>query len=81
AIAKTLNFQQAGEFYRSLSAQDQADLIRNLSGDLAKVRNVETSDIMLSHFYKADCQYGERLAKALKVEVKEIERRAALLQE
>ena len=53
AIAKTLNFQQAGEFYRSLSAQDEADLIRNLSGDLAKVRNVETRDIMLSHFYKA----------------------------
>lgn len=81
AIAKTLNFQQAGEFYRSLSAQDQADLIRNLSGDLAKVRNAETRDVMLSHFYKADRQYGERLAKALKVEVKGIERRAGLLQE
>jgi catalase len=63
--AKTLNFRQAGEFYRSLNAQDRDDLITNLSGDLKRVRNQDTLNIMLSHFWKADADYGKRLVKAV----------------
>ncbi|WP_184041620.1 catalase [Chitinivorax tropicus] len=80
-IAKTLNFRQAGEFYRSLSANDQKNLIANLSGDLAKVVSPETRDIMLSYFYKADANYGKALAKALKVDAAAIEQRASQLAE
>ncbi|MDF0604371.1 catalase [Neisseriaceae bacterium TC5R-5] len=81
AISKTLNFKQAGEFYRSLSTQEQADLIRNLAGDLVQVRNLETRDTMLSHFYKADAEYGTRLAQALQVNISTIQQRASLLKE
>jgi catalase len=65
AIAKTRNFVQAGEYYRSLSAQDQADLITALSADLNHVRNEANKYAMLAHFYKADADYGTRLAKAV----------------
>lgn len=78
-IAKTLNFKQAGEFYRALDAQNQDDLIANLSGDLAQVKNKVTQEIMLSYFYKADAQYGARLAKALGIDVTAIHQRAANL--
>jgi catalase len=80
-IAKTLNFRQAGEFYRSLSAQDRDDLIANLSGDLKAVKNVDTRDTMLSHFWKADADYGKRLAKALGVDGGKIASLAAALKE
>ena len=56
---------QAGEYYRSLSAQDKADLITALSADLNHVRNEANKYTMLSYFYKADADYGTRLAKAL----------------
>lgn len=65
-IAKTLNFRQAGEFYRSLSKKDQANLITNLAGDLGKVQNDTVKYTMLSHFYKADSGYGTEISKALR---------------
>lgn len=65
-IAKTLNFRQAGEFYRSLSADERRNLIANLAGDLGQVRDETTMYTMLSYFHKADADYGTRLAQALK---------------
>ncbi len=65
AIAKTRNFVQAGEYYRSLSAQDKADLVTALGADLNRVRNEANKYRMLSYFYKADADYGTRLAKAI----------------
>lgn len=65
-IAKTLNFRQAGEFYRSLSADERKSLIANLAGDLGQVRDETTMYTMLSYFHKADADYGTRLAQALK---------------
>ncbi|HEX7813670.1 catalase [Dyella sp.] len=64
AIKKTRNFVQAGEYYRSLSAQDKSDLIVALSADLNHVTDEANKYTMLSHFYKADADYGTRLAKA-----------------
>jgi catalase len=63
-IKKTLNFRQAGEFYRSLSAAERRNLIANLAGDLDAVPNAETKAIMLSYFYKADAEYGKALSTA-----------------
>ncbi|WP_235362760.1 catalase [Burkholderia sp. A9] len=64
AIGKTLNFRQAGEYYRMLSAQERQDLVTALSGDLSHVTNDANKYAMLSYFYKADADYGTRLARA-----------------
>ena len=64
-IAKIDNFEQAGDFYRGLSKQDQTNLIANMAGDLKQVRNSNIKEKMLSHFYKADVDYGTRLAAAV----------------
>ena len=69
AIDKKRNFLQAGEYYRALSAQDKADLIAALSGDLNQVTNEGDKYTMLSYFYKADADYGTRLAKAAHADV------------
>lgn len=80
-IAKTLNFRQAGDFYRSLSKPEQNNLIANLAGDLGQVKDEQTRYIMLSHFYKADAGYGEALAKALKADAAKVKGLAANLAE
>jgi catalase len=64
-IAKTLNFRQAGEFYRSLSDQEKKNLISNLAGDLGQVKSDDIRYAMLSHFYKADADYGNAITTAL----------------
>ncbi|GAA5445955.1 catalase [Microbulbifer sp. NBRC 101763] len=65
AIEKKLPFAQAGAFYRSLSPEERQNLIENLAGDLGKVRDDNTKHIMLSYFYQADNDYGQRLTKAV----------------
>jgi len=79
--AKTLNFRQAGEFYRSLPAAQQQNLVANLAGDLRQVKNETTRTIMVSHFYKADAAYGTALAAALGDKVAAAAQRAATLEE
>ncbi|KFG92532.1 catalase [Burkholderia paludis] len=69
AIRKTLNFRQAGEYYRTLSAQERQDLLTALSGDLNRVKNDTNKYTMLSYFYKADADYGTRLARATHADV------------
>lgn len=80
-IARTMNFRQAGEFYRSLGAQDRDDLIANLSGDLKRVTNADSRNTMLSHFWKADADYGKRLVKAVGGDAGKIAALAASLKE
>lgn len=80
-ISKTLNFRQAGEFYRSLNKQEQANLIANLAADLGQVRNEATRNTMLSYFYKADSGYGQAISKVLNANVADIARLAAQLHE
>ncbi len=76
-IKKEMNYAQAGKQYRSYTESEKANLIKNLAGDLGQVKDVETMRIMVSHFYKADADYGTRLAKALGVDLKPIKRLAA----
>ncbi|MFO0880079.1 MAG: catalase [Gemmataceae bacterium] len=73
-IRKTLNFQQAGELYRSFTTAERENLIRNLAGDLGKVRNSTVKTRMVSHFYQADVDYGTRLAEAVGVDLTEVKR-------
>ncbi|QCR21477.1 catalase [Pontibacter sp. SGAir0037] len=71
-ISKQNNFAQAGELYRSLSEADKKHLISNLAGDLGQVQNKEIVTRMVSHFYQADADYGNRLIKALKLNQKDV---------
>lgn len=64
-ITKTNDFEQAGDYYRSLSKQDQDNLIKNLTGDLGQVTDKEIQKKMITYFYRADRDYGMRVAKAL----------------
>ena len=81
AIHKTLDFRQAGEYYRSLSSADKTDLITSLSNDLVRVTNDENKYAMLSYFYKADPDYGSRLARASHADVARVRDAAAHLSE
>ena len=80
-IAKTLNFRQAGDFWRSLSKKDQASLIANLAGDLGRVTNDAVKYAMLANFYKADSGYGTEIARALKADVARVQQLAGGLVE
>ena len=81
SIAKTRNFFQAGEYFRSLSAQGKTDLITALSGDLNHVSNAANKLAMLSYFYKADATYGTRLAQATHADVAGVKAAATKLQD
>jgi catalase len=80
-IAKTLNFKQAGDLYLSFTDEQKANLIKNLAGDLGKVKNEKVKLAMVSHFYKANADYGTRLAKAVNVEVDAVKAAAEQLKE
>lgn len=80
-IEKTLNFRQAGEYYRSLGKAEQANLIANLAGDLGKATDDATRYTMLSYFYKADADYGKRIAVAVKADPARVQQLAAALKE
>jgi len=79
AINKQLNFAQAGEVYRGYTEQQRTNLIRNLSGDLSAVINKHTQHKMLSHFYKADAEYGTRLTEAVNGDLEKVKEIAATL--
>lgn len=80
-INKTLNFRQAGEFYRDLTASQQQNLIQNLASDLKKVKNSVIKNTMCAHFLKADRNYGMSVAKAVDCNMSAVEEIAAGLEE
>jgi catalase len=61
ATTRIPDFVQNGEFYRSRSAQQQANLVSNLAGDLGQVKDERIKYTMLSCFQKADPAYGQAL--------------------
>lgn len=80
-IGRTLNFRQAGEFYRSLSASERKNLIGNLAGDLGQVKDEDTRYTMLAYFFKADADYGSRLVQVLKADLDKVRQQSATLGE
>lgn len=76
-IDKPDDFSQAGEFYRSLSDTEKDHLIANLAGDLGQVTDKTIQAKMVSYFYRADADYGKRLAAALGLSREEVEKAAA----
>ena len=77
AIAKTDDFSQAGELWRSYSKQDQSDLVRDLASDLNQIRDHGVKVRQVSYFYKADSDYGTQLAQATHLDVNEVATLAA----
>ncbi|MFY4774130.1 catalase [Metabacillus sp. RGM 3146] len=67
-IEKPNDFKQAGERYRSFSKEEQDSLIKNLKGNLAEV-NERTKMLAICNFYRADAEYGQRVADALGVDI------------
>lgn len=77
AIKKPQPFKQAGAAYRAFTPSEQDNLISNLAGDLGQVVDQEVKEIMVGHFYAADRDFGERLAKAVDVDIERV-RQASL---
>ncbi|AJY75195.1 catalase [Paenibacillus beijingensis] len=67
-IDKTNDFAQAGETFRSFSKEEQDNLIGNLVADLGGVHE-RTKLIAICNFYRADREFGERLAAGLNVDI------------
>ena len=68
------DFSQAGALYRLMSADQQAQLIGNLVTPLKTVpRFIQVRQ--LGHFFRADPDYGTRVAAALGIAVDEIDGR------
>lgn len=75
------DFIQPGELYRkAMNHQDRDHLIKNIVGHLRNARRrLQLRQTAL--FYKADKEYGERVARDLKLDMEEIKRLAAMSQE
>lgn len=66
AHAQDDDYVQAGDLYRLMTADEQARLVANLAGFLAKVSRDDIVDRVVGHFRAADRDYGDRLAAAVK---------------
>lgn len=65
------DYSQAGDLYRLMNAGQKAQLIGNLVGALKPVpRFIQARQI--GHFYKADPEYGSRVADGLGIKIDEI---------
>jgi len=63
-LARTNDYGQAGERYRSFESWERDELISNLVG-LLKQCNPDIQERMLGHFFRADEDYGRRVAEGL----------------
>jgi catalase len=66
---KTEDFLQPGEFFRSLSPSQQAELMDNLSADLRAVKDPAVVLQIVRHCQLADPRYGQGLAERLGIEL------------
>jgi catalase len=74
------DFVQAGDLYRKvMSDADRAHLVGNITGHLRHAqKRLQLRQVAL--FYKADPEYGARVAEGLGVDVKQVEALARLSQ-
>jgi catalase len=76
-----IDFVQAGALYRKvMTDEDRAHLISNIVGHLKNAqKRIQLRQTSL--FYKADKEYGERVAKGLGLNADDVKRVAAMSQE
>ncbi|SEQ51929.1 catalase [Piscibacillus halophilus] len=65
------HFTQAGDLYRLMSADEKDRLIEAIVGHMQPVESDEIKLRQIGHFYKADPEYGERVAEGLGLHVPE----------
>jgi catalase len=75
------DFVQAGNLYRNVMTDNDRDhlinnIVEHLGGAQKRIQLRQTAI-----FFKADKEYGKRVAKGLKLDVKEVERLAKMTQE
>lgn len=76
-----IDFVQAGDLYRQvMSEEDRSHLVGNIVGHLRNaMKRIQLRQTAL--FFKADPQYGERVAKGLGLDLAEVKKIAAMSQE
>lgn len=62
-------YSQAGDFYRLLSEEERTRLIQTIAGSLGQVQNQQIKERQVMHFYRADPDYGRRIAEAIDVNI------------
>lgn len=67
-IEKTNNFGQAGQVWQRYSAEQQAQVIKNITADLSAV-DPKTVLRAICNFYIADADLGNRIATTLNVDI------------
>ncbi|MEK3888707.1 catalase KatA [Bacillus sp. FSL K6-3431] len=63
------HYTQAGDLYRLLSKEERTRLVDNIVNAMKSVEIEEIKLRQISHFYKADPEYGTRIAQGLGLEV------------
>ena len=76
-----VDFEQVGEFYRRvLNKEDKSHLISNILNSISGVNeNIQYRQVAL--FYKADIEYGTRIANGLNLNINKVEKLASMTQE
>ncbi len=59
------HYSQAGDLYRLLSEEERARLVNNIVNAMKPVKLDEIKIRQIGHFYKADPEYGTRVAEGL----------------
>lgn len=65
------DFEQPGNLYRLMTPDQKARLVSNIVGHLGKAKK-EIQERQVQHFYKADPDYGMRVAKGVGLDVTKI---------
>lgn len=63
------HYSQAGDLYRLMSEEERARLIETVVGAMKPVDRDEIMLRQIQHFYKADPEYGELVAKGLNLAI------------
>jgi len=66
------HYSQAGDLYRLLSKDERTRLVQNIVGAMTPVDKDEIKLRQIAHFYKADPEYGQRVADGLGLYVPEV---------
>ena len=63
------HYTQAGDLYRLMNEEERARLVANIVGAMKPVEREDIKIRQISHFYKADAEYGTRIAQGLGLQV------------
>ena len=59
------HYTQAGDLYRLMSEEERSRLVANIVAAMKPVEKEEIKHRQIQHFFKADPDYGTRIAKGL----------------